>query len=201
MSTRAYECLSAKLNILGREYFEGFSVADFAGLTSEELAEAIDVFKIRARQRDGVSLDALKRILPSEDFLRFAEEVLLDIKGTEVFVAQLVTAIFEISPNNFTWGRLLSVLRTSNLQGRRWILNRVSPDQVSEEWRFELARVLARLILKEPDPSLLLSESVSLLLARGFTPKSDLIAEYAKRLQDADKQNRKIALTELGVMS
>lgn len=200
MNTQAYRRIAAKLQLSGREYLEGFSPADFAGITAEERAEIVGALQVRSRQGDGVALDALKQIMPTEEFRAFADALLREAVGDDLLRAQVITAIFDLSPGRGTWQQLLSELRHAAPPGRRWILNHIVFEQVSDQQKLELAAVLSPLISEETDDSLLLSEVAIFLLARGFNAGSQRMVDYARKLRDADRRKRLIALQEISAV-
>jgi hypothetical protein len=196
MHTATYERLQKRLTLSGRDYLDGFSSLDFEGLTADEFEEIREVLAERARHGDGVSLDALQQILPIEDFCDFAERLLTDDMD-DLFAAQLVTSICKIRRSESDWSRVLKLLSHSDVSARRWLINWLPSILISDSQVSGLLRILAELIQKESDQSMLVGESVLLLLVKGFVPKSSQLVEYAKRLQSADRRERKKALVEL----
>jgi len=196
MQTAAYERLHKRLALSGRDYLEGFSSSDFEGLTTAELEEICEELTERTQNGDGVALDALRQILPLEDFYNFAERLLTE-EANDLFAAQLVTSICEVRRGDSAWSRMLRLLGHSDVSARRWLINRLPSILIPDSQISGLLRILAELIQKESDQSMLVGESVLLLLVKGFAPKSSQLVEYASRLQSADRRERKQALFEL----
>ncbi len=197
MHTASYDNLQKRLASSGRDYFEGFSHSDFDGLASDELAEIKGILLARARRGDGVSLDALRQILPSDEFFDFAS-ALLQENLADLFAAQLVTAVCEDRCSESAWTRALQLLSHGDGSARRWLLNKLPSNAIPDTQKIGLLKTLADLIQKESDQGMLIGESSLLLLTKGFAPRSPELATYAKRLQSPDLRERKQTLIELG---
>lgn len=156
------------------------------------------MLRSRARQGDGVSLDALQFVMPRDEYISFVEGLLPGLEGADLFMARLATIIVELAPSDSAWQRLLYVLQNADQPGRLWLVNQISSMPIPDHMRARFIEVLATLLLRESDSVLRLGEAVTLLKSKGFVPRSAEIADYAKRLQSQDAGTRLAALTELG---
>lgn len=198
MSTDAYQSFLRRLEQTGREYYDGFAAADFAGLTEAEFGEIRRILLSRARGGDGVSLKALRFVLSAQEVAAFADEMLAARGSTEFFDADLAIALYDIREDDASWGQLMRVLESGDEFARQLIINKLSTIDVPTPKSQHLAQLLRARIPEEKNNIVLLGEVAVLLKLLGFKPASAEMAASAKRLQSADRRERVKELERIG---
>lgn len=190
MSTDSYNDFLGRLEQTGREYYDGFAAADFAGLTEAESAEVRRILLARASAGDGVSLNALKFVLSGHEVAAFADEMLAARGSAELFDAHLAIALYDIREDDASWGQVMRVLESGDEFARQLIINKLSTIAVPTSRSPQLAQLLRMRIPDEKNAVVLLGEVVVLLKLLGFKPASAEMAASAGRLQSADRRER-----------
>lgn len=197
MHSKGYERVIEKLSVTGREYYDGFSSDDFNGLSESEITDVRNTFLERARGRDGVSLRALKFLLPKVEYVHLLEE-LRDAVGTiDLFVAQVATALREIRNDEDSWRHLIDCLERGDRFAKTWIFGQLEGLSVPPDARSRLLSVLKAMIPAERNEVLLLHASGAILQLCGVVPKTPVYIDISERLENSDPRVRVKALTRL----
>lgn len=198
MSTESYKNFLRRLEQTGREYYDGFAAADFAGLTEAESGEVRRILLSRAGGGDGVSLNALRFVLSAQEVAALADEMLAARGSAELFDAELAIALDDIREDDASWAQVMRVLESGDEFARQLIINKLSTVEVPTPRSQQLTQLLHARIPEEKNHVVLLGEVVVLLKLLGFKPASAEMAASAKRLQSVDRRERVKELQRLG---
>lgn len=197
MHSRGYERVIEKLGVTGREYYDGFSPDDFNGLLDSEITDVRNILLERARQHDGVSLRALKFLLPTAEYVHLLKQLRDTVDTVDLFDAQVVTALCEIRNDEDSWGRLIDCLERGDRSAKIWIFGQLEGRSVPLYARARLLSVLKAMIPQERDEVLLLHASGAILLLCGVVPKTPSYIDASERLENPDPRIRAQALTAI----
>lgn len=175
--SRGYKNILNHFHKKGREYADGFSEADFSGLSEDEERRVSDELEIRAAEGDTVAISGIS-YLDDSLALKTFDRLLNTNDLKKSAVAQILFEAFEISKAEVYLKQLLSIVDGID-QREKWLpVQLLCNIDYGDEWSTDIEEMFIDLLRKETDSTLKHSVAQRILAETGIGKGS---AEY-KRL-------------------